>query len=97
MFTLTEDNGNWKEKEICFGDEKYCTDKLSGEFERYILSFGEDEQGWFAIVSYKLLVFNICTKTNFLKDVTNGGRILCSSVSFKEECNARMVPSTSRD
>ena len=47
MFTLTEDkaSGLWKEKEICFGDGKYCTDKLSGEFERYILSFGEDEQG----------------------------------------------------
>ena len=47
MFTLTEDkaSGLWKEKEISFGDGKYCTDKLSGEFERYILSFGEDEQG----------------------------------------------------
>jgi len=47
MFTLTETkaSGLWKEKEICFGDGKYCTDELSGKFERYILSFGEDEQG----------------------------------------------------
>lgn len=45
MFTLTENQGSWEEKEICFGDGKYCTDKLSGEFERYILSFGEEEQG----------------------------------------------------
>jgi len=47
MFTLTEDkaSGLWKEKEICSRDGKYCTDKLSGEFERYILSFGKDEQG----------------------------------------------------
>ena len=47
MFTLTENKktGLWEDKEICFGDAKYCTNKLSGEFERYILSFGEDEGG----------------------------------------------------
>ena len=47
MFTLTENKttGLWEDKEICFGDDKYCTNKLSGEFERYILSFGEDEEG----------------------------------------------------
>lgn len=47
MFTLTENKttGLWEDKEICFGDDKYCTNKLSGEFERYILSFGEDEGG----------------------------------------------------
>jgi len=51
MFTLTENQGSWEEKEICFGDGKYCTDRLSGEFERYILSFGEDEQGELYILS----------------------------------------------
>jgi len=53
MFTLTEDkaSGLWRGKEICFGDGKYCTDKLSGDFERYILSFGEDEQGELYILS----------------------------------------------
>lgn len=47
MFTLTENKttGLWEDKEICFGDGKYCTNKLSGGFERYILSFGEDEGG----------------------------------------------------
>ena len=47
MFTLTENKITrlWEDKEICFGDAKYCTNKLSGEFERYILSFGEDEGG----------------------------------------------------
>ena len=47
LFALTEDKttGKWKDEELCFGDDKYCTDNLSGEFERFILSFGEDEHG----------------------------------------------------
>ena len=53
MFTLTENKttGVWEDKEICFGDDKYCTNKLSGKFERYILSFGEDEGG--IIINYR--------------------------------------------
>ncbi|KAL9954842.1 hypothetical protein ACROYT_G042423 [Oculina patagonica] len=56
MFTLTENKttGLWEDKEICFGDDKYCTNKLSGEFERYILSFGEDEEGELYILSTNL-------------------------------------------
>jgi hypothetical protein len=35
----------WDHRELCFGDEKYCTDKLTGNFEQFVLSFGEDEAG----------------------------------------------------
>lgn len=54
MFTLTENKttGRWEDEEICFGDDKYCTNKLSGEFERYILSFGEDEEGIIRIIAF---------------------------------------------
>lgn len=53
ILTLTEDktSGAWKAQEVRFGDAKYCTDKLSGEFATYILSFGEDEQGELYLLS----------------------------------------------
>ncbi|XP_044163472.1 HHIP-like protein 2 [Acropora millepora] len=53
IVALTENkaSGVWKAEEILFGDSKYCTDKLSGEFAPYILSFGEDEQGELYILS----------------------------------------------
>lgn len=64
MFTLTENKttGVWEDKEICFGDGKYCTNKLSGNFEPYILSFGEDEGG--IIVNYSRVSISRIFKGN---------------------------------
>lgn len=47
FFVLMEDKiiGKWKDEEFCFGDDKYCIDNFSGEFEWFILLFGEDEYG----------------------------------------------------
>ena len=47
LFLLTEDKntGKWRERVMCFGDRQYCTDGQVGGLPRYILSFGEDEQG----------------------------------------------------
>ena len=69
MFTLTENKitGLWEDKEICFGDAKYCTNELSGEFERYILSFGEDEGG---IIIHFIQFYIACSRLS----VSAGGR-----------------------
>ncbi|XP_032221702.1 HHIP-like protein 2 isoform X2 [Nematostella vectensis] len=47
FFSLTENRRRrrWDHREICFGDDKYCTDRMRGDFEQFVLSFGEDEAG----------------------------------------------------
>ena len=39
-------SGEWEHMELCMGDHMTCTGGLVGaERERFILSFGEDEEG----------------------------------------------------
>ena len=48
MFGLRENvtSGEWEHMELCMGDEGTCTGGLVGASrERFILSFGEDEEG----------------------------------------------------
>ena len=48
MFALRENvtSGEWGHMELCMGGEDTCTDGLVGtEREKFILSFGEDEEG----------------------------------------------------
>ena len=48
MFGLRENvtSGEWKHMELCMGNSGTCTGGLVGaDRERYILSFGEDEEG----------------------------------------------------
>eukprot|EP00117_Sycon_ciliatum_P041276 scpid19666/ scgid30222/ HHIP-like protein 1 len=48
LFSLTEDPQSptgWVNKEVCLGSSKTCTNRMTGQLPRAILSFGEDEQG----------------------------------------------------
>ncbi|KXJ07455.1 HHIP-like protein 2 [Exaiptasia diaphana] len=47
FFTLIQNKTTrrWDHREMCFGDKSYCTDTLKGDFEQFVLSFGEDEAG----------------------------------------------------
>ena len=48
MFGLRENmtSGEWEHMELCMGDEETCTGDLVGaNRQRFILSFGEDEEG----------------------------------------------------
>ena len=48
MFGLRENvtSGEWAHSELCMGDEGTCTGGLVGaDRQRFILSFGEDEEG----------------------------------------------------
>ena len=48
MFALRENvtSGEWDHMELCMGGDDTCTDGLVGtEREKFILSFGEDEDG----------------------------------------------------
>ena len=39
-------DGTWQRSDLCMGDSSTCTDNLVGEErERFVLSFGEDEDG----------------------------------------------------
>ena len=47
MFALTEnkETGAWSSEQLCLGDSSICHSGLTGNLERSILSFGEDEEG----------------------------------------------------
>lgn len=47
LFALTEDrnSGMWSSEELCLGDSTVCHSGLTGNLEKNILSFGEDEAG----------------------------------------------------
>lgn len=46
LFVLNETNLGWQRTAVCMGDAATCTGNLVGQDrERFILSFGEDEDG----------------------------------------------------
>ena len=46
LLALREKDGGWERSRLCMGDQSVCTGDLVGEERnRYLLSFGEDEDG----------------------------------------------------
>lgn len=46
MYALTKnESGEWHNKEIFMCEADVCLNGLIGHYERYVISFGEDEEG----------------------------------------------------
>nr|XP_039247895.1 HHIP-like protein 2 [Styela clava] len=53
LFLLREEkNGEWRRQNICMGSDDVCKNGgIQNQFAKYILAFGEDEQGEIYVLS----------------------------------------------